>query len=83
MVAKLREEQRQLVEKHGPGVTLAHMKGMAYADAVIRWVWVGKGGEGARCAARCPRMGGACAGAKCAACNRPRRQTNRDTQLYS
>jgi hypothetical protein len=40
VVAKLREEQRRLVEKHGPGVTLAHMRGMAYADAVIRWVWV-------------------------------------------
>jgi hypothetical protein len=59
VVDKLREEQRRLVAQHGPGLTLAHMKGMTYADAVIRWAaGANKGGAApARPAAVAPAVG--------------------------
>ena len=36
VMTKLREEQRRLVAEHGPGVSPALVRGMTYAEAVIR-----------------------------------------------
>jgi cytochrome P450 len=36
VVDKLRQEQQQLVAKHGGGITGAVLKEMVYADAVVR-----------------------------------------------
>jgi hypothetical protein len=37
VVEKLRQEQQQVVAKHGEQLTAAALKDMVYADAVIRW----------------------------------------------
>lgn len=37
VMAKLREEQAQLVARHGPGASAALLKDMKYGDAVVRW----------------------------------------------
>ena len=37
VMARLREEQAQLVARHGPGASTALLRDMKYGEAVIRW----------------------------------------------